>query len=284
MTGPILAFLLVFVGLLGLVIGSFLNVVIYRVPAGIPLVRESRCPHCDAPVRPWQNIPVLSWLLLRGTCANCRAPISARYPLLELATGIAFVAVVSWTVSIDGPSTGSGAVWGADAAWALVPTAMAYLYLASISIALAMTDLDTHRLPNAIVLPGYAVLAVLFTAACVLGAPWEALVRAFIGAAALFAFYFALRLVRPGGMGGGDVKLAGVLGATLGFVGWGPLVLGAFAAFLLGGVFGVALMLSRRAGRKSAIPFGPWMIAGAWIGLFTGETVGRWYLGLLEVG
>ena len=93
-------------------------------------------------------------------------------------------------------------------------------------------------------------------------------------------FYFVLRLVRPGAMGGGDVKLAGVVGLYLGYVGWGALAVGAFAAFLLGGVYGIALLAFRKAGRKSRIPFGPWMLAGAWVGIFTGEAVGRWYVNL----
>lgn len=262
------AFVLVVAGLFGLVIGSFLNVVIHRVPAKIPLTRESRCPNCDAPVRPWQNVPVLSWLLLRAKCASCGAPISARYPLVELATGLVFVGV-------------AGLFLGGSLDWSAVPVILAYLYLASISIALALIDLDTRRLPNTIVLPAYVVLAILFTAACLLGAPGEALLRAAIGGAALYAFYFLLRLIRPGGMGGGDVKLAGVLGMAIGWLGWGSLIVGAFAAFILGGAIGVALMLARRATRKSAIPFGPWMIAGAWIGIVAGEDIAHWYLGLL---
>lgn len=268
MTPGLVAVVLVFAALFGLVIGSFLNVLIYRVPAGISLTRESRCPLCEAPLRPWQNVPVVSWLLLRAKCAACGAPISARYPLVELATGLAFVGMV-WLV-LAGPL-----------AWASVPVIIAYLYLASISIALAMIDLDTRRLPNAIVLPAYIVLTLLFTAACLLGAPWEALLRAAVGGAALYAFYFLLRIIRPGGMGGGDVKLAGVLGAALGWLGWGSLIVGAFAAFILGGVVGVILMVMRRATRKSAIPFGPWMIAGAWIGIIAGEDIAHWYLGLL---
>jgi len=266
-------FILTFAGLFGLVIGSFLNVVVYRVPAGIPLTRESRCPSCDAPVRPWQNVPVVSWLVLRGKCRSCGARISARYPLVELGTGIAFV-LVTWALL--------GTERGADGALAAV--LLAFLYLAAISIALALIDLDTHRLPNSIVLPGYGVLAVLFAVACLLGAPWEPLLRAAIGGAALFAFYFLLRIVRPGGMGGGDVKLAGVLGMALGWIGWGAVIVGAFAAFVLGGVFGIALMAMRRATRKTAVPFGPWMIAGAWIGIFTGEHVARWYVGMLTAG
>lgn len=289
---PFAVFLLVFAGAVGLIIGSFLNVLIHRVPAGISLMRASQCPHCEAPVRPWQNVPVVSWLVLRGKCANCKAPISARYPLVELATGVAFVGVVWWVVGMGDPSTSSGTGWDSLGAWrsdeggasvvALVLVAVAYLYLAAISIALTLIDLDTRRLPNAIVLPSYVVLAVLFTGACLSGVPWEALLRAAIGGAALFAFYWLLRAIRPGGMGGGDVKLAGVLGAGLGFVGWGALIVGAFAAFVIGGIVGIALMVARRATRKTAIPFGPFMIVGAWIGLFSGEAIAHWYTGLLS--
>lgn len=272
---PAIALILAFAGVFGLVIGSFLNVVIYRVPAGISLTRESRCPNCDAPVRPWQNVPVVSWIALRGKCAKCRAPISARYPLIELATGLAFVAVVGAFMSAAG-----GAVAPVQTT-AFVIVIIAYLYLAAISIALTLIDLDTRRLPNSIVLPSYLVAALLFTAACLFGADWASLARAAIGGVVLYSFYFLLRLVRPDGMGGGDVKLAGVIGIYLGWLGWGPLVIGAFAAFVLGGVFGIALLLARRAGRKTAIPFGPWMIAGAWIGIFFGEAVAEWYLSLI---
>lgn len=264
---------LVFTAAFGLVIGSFLNVVVARVPAGVPLTRESRCPECDRPVTPWQNVPIVSWLALRGRCAACGGPISARYPLVEAATALAFLAVV-WIVG-DRAST-------VDPAG--VVSLVAYLYLAAISIALALIDLDTHRLPNAIVLPSYVVIALLFVVAWLLGAPGESLLRAALSGAALFAFYALLRAVRPGGMGGGDVKLAGVLGMALGWIGWGALAVGAFAAFVLGGVFGLALIATRRATRRTAVPFGPWMIAGAWIGIAVGPQIAQWYVGALTVG
>ena len=158
---------------------------------------------------------------------------------------------------------------------------VAFLYFASISIVLTLIDLDTHRLPNSIVLPSYLVAGGLLTAAAFLSGEWSALARAAIGMAAMYVFYFLLRLARPGGMGGGDVKLAGLLGLYLGWVGWAAIAVGAFAAFLFGGVFGVALLLRRRAGRKTAIPFGPWMILGAWTGVFAGDVVGRWYVNLI---
>ncbi|MBD7958086.1 prepilin peptidase [Microbacterium sp. Sa4CUA7] len=272
---PLSIYLLALAGLFGLVIGSFLNVVIHRVPAGIPLTRASSCPRCDAPVRPWQNVPVVSWLALRGRCAACGLPISRRYPLVEAATAAAFV-LVAW-IALDADR----AIAGVPATGAAVTVAAALLYFAAISIALTLIDLDVHRLPNAIVLPSYGVALGLFTLACLLGAPWVSLGRAAVGGAALFAFYLVLRSVRPGAMGGGDVKLAGVVGIYLGWLGWGPLVVGGFAAFVLGGVFGVALMISRRAGRSTAIPFGPWMIAGAWVGILVGVPLAEGYVGLL---
>lgn len=267
---PVLAFVLVFAGLFGLVIGSFLNVVIHRVPARVPLTRESRCPSCDHAIKPWQNVPVVAWLALRGRCAQCGEPISPRYPLVELATGLSFVGVVWFflaTATTPMPAT--------------VVVIVAYLYFSAITIALAMIDLDTHRLPNAIVLPAYVVSLLLLALACVQGADWSALLRAGAGGAILYAFYFVLRLIRPGGMGGGDVKLAGVIGIYLAWLGWGALIVGAFAAFVFGGVFGLALMAARRAGRKTAIPFGPWMLAGAWTGILAGEAIARGYMGLL---
>lgn len=289
----LIVFLVVVAGVLGLLVGSFLNVVAYRVPAKISLMRESRCPHCDAAIKPWQNIPVVSWIALRAKCANCKAPISARYPIVEAVTGVTFAVVAWWGLAVYGPSTGSGTALSSGAvtagasggmsvagAWALGLVIVAFLYFAAISIVLTLIDLDTHRLPNSIVLPSYLVAGVLFTASAWLTGDWGALARAAIGMAGMYLFYFLLRAARPGGMGGGDVKLAGVIGLYLGWLGWGALAVGAFAAFVYGGVFGIALLLLRRAGRKTAIPFGPWMILGAWTGVFAGEAVGRWYVNL----
>ncbi|MFH8252508.1 prepilin peptidase [Microbacterium sp. B2969] len=263
--------LVVIAGVFGLAIGSFLNVVVYRVPAGISLMRDSRCPGCGEAIAAWQNVPVVSWMALRGRCAHCGAAISARYPAVEAVTAASF-GIITWAMlEAAGPSATPGA---------LTAAIVAFLYLAAISIALTLIDLDTRRLPNAIVLPSYVVAAVLLTLASALAGDWGAIVRAAVGMAILYLFYFVLRLIRPDGMGGGDVKLAGVIGLYLGWIGWGALVVGAFAAFLLGGIFGIALILARRAGRRSAIPFGPWMILGAWVGIFTGEAIAAWYLGL----
>jgi leader peptidase (prepilin peptidase)/N-methyltransferase len=268
------AILTLFAGLFGLAIGSFLNVVIYRVPAGISLTRESRCPQCDSSIKPWQNFPVVSWLVLRGRCAHCGARISARYPLVEAFTAFAFAGVTWYFLTELTPTT------SASEGWALGAVVVAYLYFAAVSIALALIDLDTRRLPNVIVLPSYLVAGALLTVATALAGTWGSLLRAAIAMAGLYAFYFLLRVIRPGGMGGGDVKLAGLVGLYLGWISWSAVLVGAFAAFLIGGVVGVALLAMRKAGRKSAIPFGPFMLLGAWTGVFAGDVVGQVYLSL----
>lgn len=272
MTGLEIAVVVV-VGVLGLLVGSFLNVVIYRVPLGQSIVSPaSACPNCGAHIRPWDNVPVVSWLVLRAKCRDCGAPISARYPLVELATGLLFAAAaLRFPIALDDADTRAAAS---------MLVLVAALYFAAVSVALAGIDLDTHKLPNAIVLPSYLVVGLLLAAASVIVGDLGYLLRAAIGAAVLFAAYFVMALVYPGGMGMGDVKLAGVIGLMLGFLGWGTLVVGAFAAFLLGGLFGIALLVGRRANRKSGIPFGPWMLAGAWLGIFIGERVWNGYLGL----
>lgn len=256
-------------GLLGLVVGSFLNVVAYRVSAGGSLRGVGGCPRCDAMITPWHSLPVIGWAARRGRCASCAARISARYAIVEASTGVLFAAVTWWMLTQGALSSGAAVI-----------ILVAFLYLAAVSIVLTLIDLDTRRLPNIIVLPSYLVGGVLLTAASLL-TDGEALLRAGVGMVALFTFYFLLRLVRAGGMGGGDVKLAGVLGLYLGWVGWGALVVGALAAFLIGGIWGIVLIITGRAGRGTAIPFGPWMIVGAWVGVFVGDTIGRWYVNLL---
>jgi leader peptidase (prepilin peptidase)/N-methyltransferase len=257
-------------GVLGLAIGSFLNVVVYRVPAGMSVVSPpSACPKCGRPIRGFDNVPVLSWLVLRGRCRDCSDSISARYPAVELGTALLFVVVV-WRF-LAGASTPAAAA---------IPGLVAFIYLAAVSVVLALIDLDVRRLPNTIVLPSYGVGAVLLSLQAILSGDYGALIRAGIGMAALFGFYLLLAVVYPRGMGFGDVKLAGLLGLYLGWLGWGDLVVGAFAAFLLGGLFSVGLMIFRRAGRKTAIPFGPWMLLGAWIAILFGNTITTGYLAL----
>jgi len=262
------AFWAILAAVFGLAVGSFLNVVIYRVPAGESVVSPaSRCPSCGSPIRRRHNIPVTGWLLLRGRCFDCKKPISPRYPLVEAATGGLFAAVTWRLLAIDQP-------------WALG----AYLYLAAAGLALSMIDIDVKRLPNAIVLPSYPVVAILLTIAALGTGDWWSLARAAIGAAALFAFYFALAFAYPAGMGFGDVKLAGVLGALMGYLSWSALIVATFGAFLLGAIVGVTLILTSRGGRKSVIPFGPFMIGAALITVLADGWLAGGYLRLTGLG
>ena len=227
----------------GLLIGSFLNVVAYRLPRGESLVKpRSRCTSCGEEVRPYDNVPVLSWLFLRGRCRHCGEGISARYPAVELVTAVVFAAVVL--------------VRGIDAELALT------LPFAAMLIAVANIDLEHRIVPNRILLP-LAVWGIVATAVLSPGALREALIA---GAAAFGALLLAA-LAHPAGMGMGDVKLAGVMGLYLGAA-VAPALL---VAFLLGSIVGVALLVRHgAAARKQGVPFAPFMALGGLVGLLAG--------------
>lgn len=253
---------LVIVGMiLGLVIGSFLNVVAYRVPRGLSVLRpRSACPACGTPIRNRDNLPVVSWLLLRGRCRDCGTAISARYPFVEAGTSVAFAAVAAII----------GAVWVLPAYW----------WFSGVAIALVLTDLDHKRIPNRILVPGTAVGAVLLSVGALLDGDPADLGRAAAGAAAYFALLFLVAVAARGGFGMGDVKLGLLLGLFLGYRSWWALAVGVFAAFAVGGSAALVLLALRRADRKHAMPFGPSMVTGAFIGLAWGEAISDWYLGL----
>jgi leader peptidase (prepilin peptidase)/N-methyltransferase len=245
----------------GLAIGSFLNVVIWRVPRGESIVSPpSACPSCGNEIRNRDNVPVLGWLLLKGRCRACNDPISARYPLVEAGTAVLFV-VLALSIGVE-------------------PELPAFLYLGALGVALALIDIDTQKLPSKLVLPSYAVGAVGLGVAALVDGSADALIRAGIGGAALFAFYFAVWFAYPKGMGYGDVRLSGLLGAYLGWVSYQTLIAGAFLGFLVGGLFSVGLLLAGRAGRKSKVPYGPFMLTGALIGILAGESLIDGYLSL----
>jgi leader peptidase (prepilin peptidase)/N-methyltransferase len=244
----------------GLLTGSFLNVIIYRVPAGRSVVRpRSACPHCGSRINGIDNIPLLSWILLRGRCRQCQAPISIRYPMVEVATAGLFAA----TTAIIGFN----------------PLLPAHLWFVAVTFVLAIVDLDTKRLPNRILYPGTAVAVVLLIAGTALEGNWDDLGRGALGGLAYFAGLFALALVARGGFGFGDVKLAFLLGLFVARVSWGALGVAALGAFFIGGIVGVALLATRRAGRKTAIPFGPAMVLAAWLAIAIGPQLVDWYLG-----
>ena len=254
-------FFAVFALLFGLAIGSFLNVVIYRVPAGLSVVSPpSRCPSCEKQISARDNIPVLSWLLLRGRCRNCGAAISPRYMLVELLTGVLFVLMLlRFGLSAELP---------------------AYLALTTSGVALAFIDLDTKRLPDKITIPTFVAVLVLLLLPAWLDSAWDSYLRAVLGAVALGGVYFVVWFIRPDAMGFGDVKLAPTLGLALGWLSWGAVALGGFLGFLLGAIVGVALMAASKAGRKTKVPFGPFMIAGALLTILVGQPVIDWYSGI----
>jgi leader peptidase (prepilin peptidase)/N-methyltransferase len=247
----------VLAAVLGLAIGSFLTVVVDRVPAKASIVApRSRCPACGATIRARDNIPVLSWLLLRGRCRDCGERISARYPLIEAGTAAAFVAI---------------AVVYDDAYVAAMLAGFA-----AVLVAVAVIDLEHRIIPNRITYPAFPAFAVVIVVGWVLDRPLDP-ARAGVGLLAYGGFYFIIAMIAPRGLGMGDVKLAGLIGLVLGSLGLRYVGVAAAAAILAGGLGGiVALMLGR--GRKSAIPFGPYLAAGAVVGIVWGGPIAAWYL------
>jgi leader peptidase (prepilin peptidase) / N-methyltransferase len=245
-----LAIVLAAVG--GLIVGSFLNVVAHRLPRGESLVKpRSRCPRCGTQLRPIDNVPVISWLALRGRCHHCGAPISARYPAVELVTAALYVAVVA----------------SQDDAVRIVLG----LLLVTVLVPITLIDLDHRIIPNKITGPA-AVAALIAIAAL----DPDFLLEAVIGGLAGGGFFFIAAVLYPRGMGMGDVKLAGVLGVYL-----GRAVAPAILIALIAGVMVGAAIIARKGakeGRKTAVPFGPFLALGGIVGLLAGEPIVDWYL------
>jgi leader peptidase (prepilin peptidase)/N-methyltransferase len=252
-----LTFLNIVVFLFGTIIGSFLNVCIYRIPAGQSVISPaSRCPKCGSAIRWYQNFPVISYLLLRGRCAGCKTKISLRYPLVEALTGLLFV----W-------------VWLAFG-WQ-VATPLYWVFVAAL-VVITFIDLDHQIIPDVISLPG---IVVGFLAA--LAIPWlpwlDSLLGILLGGGSLFLVAAVYqRLTGQEGMGGGDVKLLAMIGA---FLGWKAVLPVIFLGSLAGSLVGVPLMLIKRSDGKLAIPFGPFLALGAVICLLWGRQLFDWYIG-----
>ncbi|MGQ0463961.1 MAG: prepilin peptidase [Sporichthyaceae bacterium] len=243
---------------LGLLIGSFLNVVIHRVPRGESVAHPpSSCPGCGHRIKARDNVPVLSWILLKGRCRNCSTPISARYPLIEAGTAGAF------------------AVLAARFDDARLP---AVLFLAALGIALAAIDLEHQRLPFVLTVPAIPITACLLAIAGVRDG-WDPLEVSLLSALVWGGLFWFLWFFTGGrGMGFGDVVLAPTLGLLLGWIGWGASLVGLLSGFAVGALVGVAMMTLGRAGRKTALPFGPFMLIGTALGLFVGQPLWNAYL------
>jgi leader peptidase (prepilin peptidase) / N-methyltransferase len=241
-----------FAGVLGAIVGSFLNVVVYRLPRHESIVTPaSHCPGCAAPVKPYDNIPVLSWLLLRGHCRACGVPISVRYPLVEFLTAALCVGAVL---------TGAG------------PARIALgIGLILLVVPIALIDLETRLIPNRLTLPGAVLALALGLALDPSGEP-----ALLIAGAAAGGFLLLAALAYPGGMGMGDVKLAGMMGLFL-----GSAVAPALLIALLSGTAVGAVVIARkgaRAGRKTAVPFGPFLALGAIVAVFAGQPLVHVYV------
>jgi leader peptidase (prepilin peptidase) / N-methyltransferase len=251
-------------GVGGLIFGSFLNVVVHRVPRQESIVRPaSRCPNCGHELSAADNIPVISWLLLKGRCRYCRAPISARYPAGELLTAAVWMLAVLRREQLVPPGTSSGQDW----------QMLAFLPFLWVLVALSLIDLEHKILPNKIVYPSVVIAIPLLAITAAMGPGLDAWVRALLGGVAGAAGFLIIALISPAGMGMGDVKLSGLIGLFLGYLGWGRIVVAFFAAFAIGAVVGIALMILGKAGRKTAIPFGPFMALGAIISALAGQTL-----------
>jgi leader peptidase (prepilin peptidase)/N-methyltransferase len=265
---PLEPFASILAAVAGLVLGSFLNVCIYRLPAGLSVVTpRSRCPVCGAPVRAWQNVPVLSWLLLRGRCASCTSPISWRYPAVEALTGV--TALLLWRLLGPGWEFAVAGVFGL------------------MMIVLFFTDYDHHILPDMVTLPGFAAGLALAWWNPFLGEPgWGRIVASFAGAAlgsgilwGIGALYLRVRGVE--GMGFGDVKLMAVVGAFTGYAGVGVTL---FFASIVGAVVGLALVPLRGKSLKHELPFGCFLTPAAMLALLYGRRILAWYLGAIRIG
>ena len=246
---------------LGLIFGSFGTVVAYRVPRGESIVSgRSHCPSCGRQINAVENIPVLSWIFLRGRCRHCGEKISVRYPLTELATGLLFAA----------------------AAWKFDVSLEAFLYAGFFWALVVLTaiDLEHKLLPNKMVYPTFALGAVGLVVAALLDGADDRLFEMAVGAAIFGGFFFILAFAYPAGLGGGDLKLAFPLGMFLGYIeAPGVVLVGMFFSFVLGGLAGIAVLLKGGGGRKTQLPFGPFLAAGTVIGILAGQKILDVYLG-----
>ena len=245
--------------ILGSIIGSFANVCIHRLPSRQSIVfPSSQCPHCQQAIRPWHNIPLLSYLLLKGCCAYCHAPISWRYPLVEFLCGLLYVLVYHhFGLSIQG------------VVFALLVTSL---------LIISFIDLAHKIIPDVITLPGIVAGILISSLVTLVGLDNSALIG--LGSAALGVvlgggLFFLVAVLSRGGMGGGDIKLIAMIGA---FLGWRAVLVTIFLGALSGAIVGIGLMLLHKKGRKDPLPFGPFLALGALLAMVGGQDVLLWYL------
>jgi leader peptidase (prepilin peptidase)/N-methyltransferase len=241
-------------GVFGLLIGSFVGVVVDRVPRKESIVSPpSHCVACEAPIRPYDNIPVISYVALRGRCRACHTRIPPRDALLELGTGILFVLLA----------------WRLGSAWALP----AYCVFAATAVAISAIDIEHMRIPSAVVYATAVLGAPLLVLASAGTHDWSALESAAIGGAGAFATFFALFYAVPKGIGFGDVRFAGLCGGFLGWLGYREVVAGFLISFVVAGVPAALLLAMHKVKRQTKIPFGPFLAAGTVIAVLFGAPI-----------
>jgi leader peptidase (prepilin peptidase) / N-methyltransferase len=253
-------YLSVVVFLFGLVVGSFDNVAIYRIPEKKSLWGpRSFCPRCSATIAWYDNIPIFSYFLLRRRCRHCGEHISWRYPLVELLSGLLFFAVFAHV----------GFGWAAE----LLP----YLFMVTVLIIVSAIDLELQIIPNRVMYPAIPVALAAMGAVALARGDYRIMLDSLIGAAVIAVPWALAAFIFPRGFGMGDAKLAAFTGAILG---WRAELVGFFIGVALGAIVGVVLMLAGKKGRKSRIPFGPFLAAGALVALFWGQAIWDFYVGL----
>lgn len=245
--------------LLGAIVGSFLNVCIYRIPRALSIIRpSSKCTSCNTPIKPYDNIPIISFLILGGKCRYCRTKISARYPIVETLNAFMYILTL----------------WRFGLGW----HTPVILVFCSAMIVITFIDLDFQIIPDTITLPGIPLGLLLgslilpdpFSRSSILGFK-----ESVIGLLSGGVLFYLIAFLSKGGMGGGDIKLMAMIG---GFLGWKSILLTTFSGSLLGSIIGIFLMVFKGKGRKTKIPFGPFLAAGAILSLFYGQEISVFYL------
>lgn len=249
-------FLDIFAFIFGAAIGSFLNVCIFRIPAEESIIQPaSRCPHCLQPIRFFDNIPIISFLLLRARCRNCGAKISWRYPLVELITGLlALLLFLKFGISLN---------------------FLVFFIFTAVLIVITFIDFDHQIIPDVISLPGIPIF--FLAAVFIVGVPWlEALIGLLVGGGVLLSIAFVYELItKREGMGGGDIKLLALIG---GFLGWKSLIFVLLVSSLTGAIIGIAAMIIKKQDTKYAVPFGPFLSAAAIAWIFWGDAFMRFLI------
>jgi len=243
--------------ILGLIVGSFSNVCIYRIPKNESIIfPASHCPKCSSPIKPVDNIPLLSYILLKGRCRNCKSKISIQYPIVELVTGLIYLIIyLIYGLSIQ---------------------TLIYIILSSALIIIAFIDLNEEIVPDVISLPGIVIGFIIS-----FFVPYISFINSALGVVVGGGIILVIGLAgsvifKKEAMGGGDVKLAAMVGA---FLGWRYIVISLFLGFFLGALAGIILIMAKIKKKEDAVPFGPFIVLGSFITLLWGEKIISWYLG-----